>query len=54
MAKKPDNYSTATDDRGHAPHSADDWEVLFEDPQNDPIVMIGQAMAWMPRRAAPV
>ncbi len=54
MAKKLDNYSTATDDQGHAPHSADDWGVLSEDPQNGLIVMIGEAMAWMPWRAAPV
>jgi len=43
MAEKSEKQSKSTDDQAHAPHSADDWEVLFEDPENGLLAMIGQA-----------
>jgi hypothetical protein len=43
MTEKSENPSNSTGDQAHAPHSADDWEVLFEDPQNGLIAMIAQA-----------
>ncbi|MBT4487982.1 MAG: hypothetical protein HOC72_10615 [Rhodospirillaceae bacterium] len=42
MAENTENPSDSDGNKGHAPHSADDWEILFEDPKNGLISMIEQ------------
>lgn len=43
MAEKGQKSSHPAEDTAHAPHSAEDWETLFEDPENGLIAMMGQA-----------
>ncbi len=43
MAEKTEKPSHLVAHKAHAPRSADDWEVLFEDPENGLIAMIEQA-----------
>ncbi len=45
MAENKKNISHPVENKAHAPHSADDWEILFEDPENGLIAMIAQAQS---------
>ncbi len=42
MAEKTEKLSHPVENKAHAPHSADDWEILFEDPENGLLAMIEQ------------
>ncbi|MBC8241116.1 MAG: hypothetical protein ISR50_11420 [Alphaproteobacteria bacterium] len=43
MTENTENPSQSDESKAHAPHSADDWEILFEAPENGLIAMIEQA-----------
>ena len=45
MAENKQNNSHPNDGKAHTPRSADDWEILFEDPENGLIAMIAQAQS---------